>query len=280
MYFPYCAYTTSFKNRTIFLKLIAIKGIEVVFNSMGKLVHNVQKKQHRERSQPSERARYGLLEKKKDYKLRADDFHKKQAAIQALKNKAANYNPDEYYHSMTRKRADDNGVLISDRGNEALSVPQVRLLKTQDANYVRTARSNELLKIRKQKENLIFDPQGKHTVFVDSIDDQKNFRPEEFFDTDRSLLHRRENRLHLHQLQANGEHHNTNRLDETLKDKQDLKKLKEYKLLKSRMERENQLKQVEDRMGLTKELMKKGNKKKLVDSNGTVTFKWKNQRKR
>ncbi|CCE86212.1 Piso0_005869 [Millerozyma farinosa CBS 7064] len=249
---------------------------------MAKLVHNVQKKQHRERSQVSERSRFGLLEKKKDYKLRAADYHKKQAAIKALKNKAANYNPDEYYHSMTKKKTDDKGVLISDRGDDALSVQQVKLLKTQDANYVRTMRLRELQKISKDKNSLDFKSEGKHTVFVDSVEGQKEFRPEAYFKTDKSLLKRRENRLPIDVLENkdNVIRNDESSKDERIKQKEQLNKLKQFKLYKGRLERESQLRQVEERMELTKELMKKGSKKKIKDSDGKVKYKWKNERKK
>ena len=46
------------------------------------------------------RRQYGLLEKKKDYKLRADDFHKKEAALRHLRRKAEERNPDEFYFAM------------------------------------------------------------------------------------------------------------------------------------------------------------------------------------
>ncbi|KAJ9095121.1 hypothetical protein QFC19_007689 [Naganishia cerealis] len=243
---------------------------------MAKLVHNVQKKQHRERSQTLDRARFGLLEKKKDYKLRAADYHKKQSALKALRAKASNYNPDEYYHGMTRRKTDSRGILQADRGEEVLSVQQVQLLKTQDANYVRTMRMNEALKIEKQKNQLDFGARGSHTVFVDSVEDQKNFKPEEYFDTDKSMVNRRENRLRnldLEKLErvVNVEDVDVERLHE--------KKVKLYKLLKSRMDRERQLRQVEERMDLTRELMKKGSKKKTV-VDGKPQFKWKNQRKK
>ncbi|CUM68140.1 uncharacterized protein PRCAT00005857001 [Priceomyces carsonii] len=251
------------------------------FGKMTKLVHNVQKKQHRERSQPQERARLGLLEKKKDYRLRAADYHKKQAALKALRKKATYHNPDEYYHSMTRNKADNRGILIADRGNEALSVEQVKLLKSQDANYIRTMRLNESLKIRKQKEDLNFKANGKHTVFVDSFEEQKNFKPEEYFQTDKSMLKRRENRLKLDQLESNERIVDDGLFDNPIiKEREDLKKLKKFKLLKSRMDRERQLGEVESKMEMTKELMKKGNKKKITDKNGNIQFKWKNQRKR
>lgn len=247
---------------------------------MAKLVHNVQKKQHRERSQTQDRARLGLLEKKKDYRLRAADFHKKQAALKLLKQKAAAHNPDEYYHAMTRKRTDDRGIIVTERGNQALSNDQVKLLKSQDANYIRTMRLNEMMKIKKQKDSLDFGALGKHTVFVDSAEEQRNFKPEEYFQTDASMVNRRENRLRINQLENSEKLIKQQFGDQNARDELDKAKLNEYKLLKSRLERETKLREVEAEMELTRELMKKGNKKKLTDNEGNVTFKWKTQRKR
>ncbi|KAF3989516.1 hypothetical protein FT663_01760 [Candidozyma haemuli var. vulneris] len=245
---------------------------------MAKLVHNVQKKQHRERSQTSDRAKYGLLEKKKDYRLRAADYHKKQAALRALRQKAAQYNPDEYYHAMTKKKTDEDGILITDRGNEALSNQQVKLYKSQDSNYVRTMRLNETQKIDKLKNKLGFKAEGKHTVFVDNEDDVGSFKAADFFNTDESMLERKENRLRMNQLESSQKI--VDDLDFDDKETIDKQKLADYKLLKERMEREQQLKQVEDKLETTKELMKKGGKKKMFDDDGNVHFKWTNERKR
>ncbi|EGW34328.1 uncharacterized protein SPAPADRAFT_49381 [Spathaspora passalidarum NRRL Y-27907] len=248
---------------------------------MAKLVHNVQKKQHRERSQVSSRAKYGLLEKKKDYRLRAADYHKKQAALKALKEKAKLHNPDEYYHSMTKRHTDERGILIADRGNEELSNDQVKLLKTQDINYIRTMRLNEMKKIEKEKHGKLFEGSGKHTVFVDSVSEQQQFNPAEFFNTDESLVENRENRLKLDQLYVNsGVINKANVPEPELKDKIDEKKVKSFKLLQRRLKKEQELKHVESIMSAKLETMKKGNKKKMVDGEGKVHFKWKNQRKR
>jgi U3 small nucleolar RNA-associated protein 11 len=60
-------------------------------------------RQHRERSQPVQRARLGLLEKHKDYVLRARDYHSKRNRITRLRQKAADRNKDEFYFSMARE---------------------------------------------------------------------------------------------------------------------------------------------------------------------------------
>ncbi|CCG20612.1 hypothetical protein CORT_0A02210 [Candida orthopsilosis Co 90-125] len=247
---------------------------------MAKLVHNVQKKQHRERSQKSSRAKYGLLEKKKDYRLRAADYHKKQAALKALKEKAKSHNPDEYYHAMTKKKTDDRGILISDRDNEVLSVDQAKLLKTQDINYIRTMRLHESNKIKRLQNEKLFEGSGKHTVFVDSAKSQESFRPEEYFNTDESLVENRQNRLRLNQLQSNSGLVNASNFDIDAKDKLDEKKLKSFQQLQRSIAKERELRQVEDIMSRNMEKMKKGDKKKMVDANGKTYFKWKMQRKR
>ena len=61
---------------------------------------------HKERAQPKAREKLGILEKHKDYKLRADDYKKKQRHIQALREKAAFRNPDEFYFAMTSSRTE------------------------------------------------------------------------------------------------------------------------------------------------------------------------------
>jgi len=50
------------------------------------------------------RRQYGLLEKKKDYKERADDFHRKEDALRRLRRKAEERNPDEFYFAMEKAR--------------------------------------------------------------------------------------------------------------------------------------------------------------------------------
>ncbi len=60
----------------------------------------IRRREHKERSQPFERRKLGLLEKHKDYKERAVDYHRKEDRIKDLKEKAALKNPDEFYFGM------------------------------------------------------------------------------------------------------------------------------------------------------------------------------------
>ncbi|KAF2233850.1 U3 small nucleolar RNA-associated protein 11 [Viridothelium virens] len=174
-----------------------------------------QRRNHKERAQPIEREKHGLLEKHKDYSLRAADFASKKRRLRALRQKAAMRNPDEFSFAMLSSRTDGRGVRIADRGNRPLSQDVVKLLKTQDIGYVRTM----LQKTRKERERAEQEVQileggegdkelrvlrnlggpggkgkGTHTVFVGSKDQQLDFRAEEWFGTDKKGLKRSWNR--------------------------------------------------------------------------------------
>ena len=62
---------------------------------------------HRERAQPGFRKHLGLLEKKKDYKLRANNFKQKEAKLLQLRKKAEFKNPDEFYMAMVNAKLVD-----------------------------------------------------------------------------------------------------------------------------------------------------------------------------
>jgi U3 small nucleolar RNA-associated protein 11 len=246
---------------------------------MAQLKHFVAKKQHRERAQPLERRRWGLLEKKKDYQLRAQDFHRKEAHLKLLRKKASERNPDEYYHGMVSHKTDKKGILISDRGNEVLSNGAAKLLKTQDSRYVRTLTSTESKKIEKLESGLMFPSNGNHTVFVDSSDQARKFSVAEHFNTDPSLVDRRENRLTKDQLENEEFMTESKQLTEYDIKTMNKKKMSSYKELDQRNARKDELSKVQQQMDLQRELMKKGDKKKIV-KNGIASWKWKSVRKK
>ncbi len=71
---------------------------------MSSLRNSLHRRNHKERSQLSHRQRFGILEKHKDYVLRARDYHSKQDRIQRLRQKAADRNKDEFYFGMNKQR--------------------------------------------------------------------------------------------------------------------------------------------------------------------------------
>ncbi|KAI0308192.1 u3 small nucleolar RNA-associated protein 11 [Multifurca ochricompacta] len=120
---------------------------------MSSLRNSLHRRNHKERSQLSHRQRFGILEKHKDYVLRARDYHSKQDRIRRLRQKAADKNQDEFYFGMNKQKT-EGGVHVQDRGNASLPVDMAKILKTQDENYVRTMRAAGLKKIEKLRGQL------------------------------------------------------------------------------------------------------------------------------
>lgn len=164
----------------------------------------------------------------------------------------------------------EKGIRTADRGNESLSNAAVALLKTQDANYLRLKRAEERKRIEKLEEAVQFmglaKPQKglprKHTVFVEDEEQAEKLDPAEFFGTHENLLDRSFNRPRLDQLEK-GEFMPDEVLEVEHKRggdglRQEKKKLATYKELESRLNREQELKEVELKLALQREKMGKG----------------------
>ena len=131
---------------------------------------------HKERHQPSLRSELGLLEKKKDYKLRAKDFNEKKVTLKRLRKKALNKNPDEFYFHMVNSKTED-GVHKEKASEETLTPEQVSfMLHTANTISIR----HIILQKMKVKPCNIFsfdfldkvDANSRHQIYSA----QKNYR--------------------------------------------------------------------------------------------------------
>ncbi|GAW11414.1 hypothetical protein ANO14919_007590 [Xylariales sp. No.14919] len=133
---------------------------------MSSLRNAVNRRVHRERDQLKDRKnRYSLLEKHKDYRLRAQDHNRKKAQLKSLRKKAEERNEDEFYFGMLSRKGPAtalssgskkwDGTVAGDRGNKSLDTDVVRLLKTQDMGYIRSVRNVAMKEVRKLEERVI-----------------------------------------------------------------------------------------------------------------------------
>lgn len=244
-----------------------------------------KQKTHRERSQPSSRAHLGFLEKKKDYKKRADDQHRKEKILKNLKIKALNRNPDEFYFKMVHNKKVDG--LHQPREDEETSYTdeQLKLMHSQDLKYIRMKRMTEANKIKRLKSELHLldcdeEVKNKHTIFVDTNKDAQRFDAAKHFQTHPELVNRRHNRIRPDQLE---------RIDfsksyssETLEELTSEKKHK-YNLLLKRIEREKELAIIEQKMQTQRNLLDKSTKCKKMKNetpSSSAQYKWKFERKK
>lgn len=133
---------------------------------MSSLRNAVKRVTHKERSQPQSRMHLGLLEKKKDYKLRSRDYHAKQNRLKTMRTKVANRNPDEFYFGMHRSHVDGMGGKNTGRHvktdearriemeEKGLGGEAVRIMKDQDLAYVRMQRQKDRGKIERLQSSL------------------------------------------------------------------------------------------------------------------------------
>ena len=213
----------------------------------------IPRRKYRERGQTERRQKLGFLEKKQDYKIRAEDYHAKERKYKNLKEAARTRNPDEFYHKMIKAKIIDGEHV---QFPEDKNLEQKLVTNTQFINLVNFKKSQlekeaEKMKIRLQLNKDIFEGGNKsiHTLYYDDED--------EYFEEQKK---EKENEF-LNKKRKNDE--------EEQDDNNDKKITPENKQLintyKQRKKHINQLEQISKGLQEQKELLKGGKKKKIGD---------------
>ena len=192
-----------------------------------------QTRTHRERQQPHNRSKFGLLEKKKDYKLRANNFHQKEDALKSLEKKAVTRNPNEFYFKMTSIKKSSKGKLLTEY--HTLSPDMIKLMKTQDRQYIAMLIQKELSQLNKLKNKVQPPFRGQRTFF----------RDDGIMEIPAALINQSDPEKELEKRQS---------------------RLQELQLVLGKMSLEYQLSN------------SKGSRSKEELDDGTVLFKWRNER--
>ncbi|KIW12628.1 hypothetical protein PV08_09906 [Exophiala spinifera] len=130
---------------------------------MSSMRNAVARRPHRERAQPGNREKWGILEKHKDYSLRAQDYNVKKKKLSQLSQKARERNPDEFAFGMlSQGKAGLGKHKASAKGDGTsagapLSHDAVKLLKTQDAGYLRTVVAKGRREIERLQQEVVLD---------------------------------------------------------------------------------------------------------------------------
>lgn len=189
---------------------------------MGKdqLSKSLPQKTHRERSQPSKSKSF--LERKKDWKLRSNDFKVKNTILTNLKKKILNRNPDEFTHEMiSHKSAAGGGLAKRDNANAVFDHETLLLLKSQDLAYVKLMNHLNMKKINKLSGGTAAGKDddmpsssstalpsssavSNHIIYVDASEaNEKDFDLAAHLDTVPELLSRKSNRPRISLLSSN-----------------------------------------------------------------------------
>jgi U3 small nucleolar RNA-associated protein 11 len=282
---------------------------------MSSLRNAVKRITHKERSQPQARAHLGILEKKKDYKQRAVNYHRKEDRIKAMQRKASMRNPDEFYFGMHNAQIRGGShqktqEAIQKELEDQIGAEAVRVMKDQDLNYVRLQKQRDMKKAEKLKESLHFlgtnsgYKGAKHTIFVDSKEEADNFDPAKHFDTapelvDRAFNRPRKSKLRAAALQQLGygqdgelDPHDEHLTEEDLKWQEKMARKaaraaakdrsNAYGELEARAKRAAAMEVAEAHLQTEKLLAGKGRKRKIkaAENGKPAQYKWRRKRKR
>ena len=220
----------------------------------------IPRRKYRERSQNERRKKLGFLEKKQDYKIRAEDYHAKEKKYKNLKEAARTRNPDEFYHKMIKAKIID-GEHVQFPDDKTLE--QKIVTNTQFINLVNFKKSQlekeaEKLKYRLQLNKNIFEGGNKsiHTLYYDDEDEYFEEQKKE-----KELLNKKRNRDK--NIGENDEISNDAINDDNKNLTPENKQLiNTYKQKKKHIK---QLQQISQGLQEQKELLKPSKKKKIKD---------------
>ncbi|RQM22781.1 hypothetical protein B5M09_005094 [Aphanomyces astaci] len=238
---------------------------------MSSLRNAVKRREHKERSQPQDRKKLGILEKHKDYVRRAQDFHSKEKRLKSMQLKAAFRNPDEFYYSMNQAQTIDGQHVSTNNHRDKLTAEVLKVMKTQDVAYLHMKRSVDMSKADKLRAAAHFidaEKTNTHKIFVDDVSDLRKFDVAAHFDTVPELVNRASNRLRKRDLAhlqlaapaASSSH--------------------AYTELSNRMDRADKLNRMRQHLDLERAVQAKGKKFKVADGvdGAPPVYKWKRVR--
>lgn len=255
-----------------------------------------ERKVYRERGQTEGREHLGLLEKKKDYKVRARDAHRKREVLQSLERKAAFRNPDEFYHRMIKsKKVDGKHERLPDVDEEPTMAEKLDL-RASDIAYLAMKKKMEQRKVDAMKGRLMMardvtpeELRASHTVFVDTPEEAENFDEKEYFETDhvlraynRPTKEAAEKGLVVGAIGMDANHSRALARDGvTTRDMSHVERQRSlaYGELAARVERKAKIAKALDRMELRQHLQKDPNVIRQKRA-GKVVYKWRTPRKR
>ena len=220
----------------------------------------IPRRKYRERGQTERRKKLGFLEKKQDYKIRAEDYHMKEKKYKNLKEAARTRNPDEFYHKMIKaKIIDGEHVQFPDDKN----LEQKLVTNTQFINLVNFKKSQLEKEAEKMKERLQLNKDifqgGNKCVHTFYYDDEDEYLEEQQKEKEKEFLNKKRN------LDNNEDSDN---------EEKDKKLTPENKQLintyKQRKKHIKQLEQISQGLQEQKELLKGGKKKKI--GNGVYKY--------